>query len=259
MLHPLKKTIVLLGFVLVAQNMLAQDVPSRFLHFYSYNFDYKINKKIKLRAGELFSFNSETYRMDFTQFKLGGTYYWNKKWSSDLLYKPMLFKGTTKDIWYHRLSANLTHRSKLFELPFKNSITAEVFSPSPRKHKYRFIYTAKLSFKNKVLPLRATPYLKYQLYYYLGGEKVDYYDETGTQLLATNSPDGFHRYRIGAGVRFRPAKKFYVTLYYIWQEEFNMKSSNNRELNILNQSQTRIVNPFNDYQVLGLSLSYSLK
>jgi len=241
-----------------SQSILAQDLPSKFLNFYSYNFDYKLNKKVKLKAGNLFSFDTKTYKMNFTQFKLGATLRWNKKLSSDFYYKPMLFKGATKDIWYHRLSANLTHRSKLFRLPLKNTITTEVFSPSPRKHKYRFIYTAKLSFKNKVLPLRATPYIKYQLYYYLGGTKVNYYDTTGTQLLATNSPDGFHRYRLGTGVRFRPVKKFYVTLYYIWQEEFNMKSSKNRELNIPNQSQTRIINPFNDYQVVGLSFSYSL-
>ncbi len=234
----------------------AQDLESDFFHFYSYNFDYKLNQKVHLKAGELFSFKSDSYELQFTLFKLGGTYRFSKRISTEFYYKPMLFKGSTGDIWYHRLSALLNYRSTLFSLPLKNTLTAESYSPRFKKYGYRFIYSIKLYFKNNFLPLRATPYIKYQLYYYLGGKPLNYWDENGETLLARNAPNDFHRYRLGTGVRFRPASHFYITLYYIWQEEFNTTFTKNRQLNILNKSQTAIKYAFNDYQVLGLGLSY---
>jgi len=254
------KKLFLVLFVLVSTyTSTAQDLDSNFNHFYSYNFDYKLNKKIKFYAGELFSFNSDTYTLRYTQLKIGARYrFSNRAFSTELYYKPLLFKGNTKDIWYHKLAGSVTHRSKVFSLPLKNSLTAEWFFPQLKKYQYRFIYAIKLSFKNDFLPLRATPYLKYQLYYYLSGEPLNYFDESG-KIVATNAPNDFHRYRIGAGIRFRPVKNFHVTIYYIWQEEFNTTFTNNRQLNILNENQTAIKDPFNDYQVLGLSLTYSLK
>jgi hypothetical protein len=236
----------------------AQDLESEFLHFYSYNFDYKLNTKVHFKAGELFTFKRDSYELQYTLFKLGATYRFSKRITTEFLYKPMLFKGSTGDIWYQRLSTSLIYRSTLFSLPLKNTITAEWYSPLFKKYRYRFIYTIKLSFKNNFLPLRATPYIKYQLYYYLGGKPLNYWDENGEILLARNAPNDFHRYRVGAGVRFRPAKHFYITIYYIWQEEFNTTFTNYRQLNILNKSQTAIKYAFNDYQVLGLSLTYYL-
>ncbi|HFC01072.1 MAG TPA: DUF2490 domain-containing protein [Phaeodactylibacter sp.] len=247
---------ILISFIL--NPLQAQDVKSDFNSYFSYSLSYRLNKKIKLHAGQLLCFNNNPYEFQYNQMKFGASYRFSKKISVDLYVKPMLFKGTIQSKWYNRLSTTISHRAKIFSLPLKNSITAEWHFPQLKKYRYRFIYTLKYSFKNKVLPLRATPYIKYQLYYYLGGRPMNYYDEAGDVLLARQAPNDFHRFRLGAGVRFRPFKKFYVTLYYIWQQEFNTTFTKNRKLNILNKSQTKIKYPFNDYQVLGLSLSYSI-
>lgn len=237
----------------------AQDVDSEIIHFYSFNLDYKINTQINLQAGELFSFDSRSYHLNFVQSKLGATYRFNKRISMDFFYKPLLFKNTSGDIWYHRLSTSFHYRSRLFSFPIKNSITADWFFPQLKKYRYRFIYSIKLSLKNNFLPLRATPYLKSQLYYYLDGKPLNYWDDNREKLLARNAPNDFHRLRLGTGVRFRPSKHLYVSLYYIWQIEFNTTFTTNRQINILNKSQTAIKYPFNDYQVIGLSLSYYLR
>jgi hypothetical protein len=253
------KIILIIFFCTSITLVKAQDIESKFIHFYSFNLDYKLNEKVHLQVGELFSFKTGTYNLQFTQFKLGGSYRFTERISSDIYFKPMLFKGSSRDIWYQRLSASFNYRSTIFTLPLKNTLTAEWFSPQLQKYRYRFIYSIKLYFKNKFLPLRATPYLRGQLYYYLDGKPLNYWDENGETLLARNSPNDFHRYRLSAGIRFRPAKHFYVTLYYIQQEEFNTTFTKYRQLNILNKSQTAIKYPFNDYQVLGLSLTYYLK
>jgi len=248
----------LLYFLSIIQ-LKSQDVDTRFNSYQGYSIDYRFNKKSKVRVGQLFCINHNPSRLQFIQYKLGWIKRINDPWSIDFHYKPMFFRGNSRNIWFHRLSINTTKRDKLFKLPMQNSITAEVFLPRLNKYRYRFIYTFKYSFKNKVLPLRATPYIKYQLYYYLGGKALDYYNDTGEILLASQAPNDFHRYRLSGGIRMRAAKYFYITLYYIWQEEFNTLLTSNRSLNILNQNQTRILYPYNDYQVVGLSLSYSIK
>ena len=249
-------TLVLLGIAFCS--IQAQDAEADFNSYFSYNVDYRLNKKTKLKFGQLIAFKYQPFDFQYSQMKFGIAHRVTKKTTVDFYYKPMYFKGNTLSRWYHRLSTSISKSSKLFSLPLKNTITAEWHFPKLQKYQYRFIYTLKYSFKNKILPLRATPYIKYQLYYYLGGKPLDYFDETGEVLVARQSPDDFHRYRIGGGIRFRPAKYFYVTLYYIWQEEFNTKLTTNRSINILNNSQTAIKYPFNDYQVVGLSLSYSI-
>lgn len=240
---------------------LSQDLNSNVNHRYGFNLDYKFNKfnkKIKLQTGFISAFNSRSYDPFFYQFKLGLDYRFNKRFSGKVFYKPILLKGNTKDSWHDRFGTSASYRSKLFGLPLKNTITAEGFFPKFNKYQFRFVYSIRLNFKNNFLPLRATPYISYQLYYYLNGNPLDYYDDSGETLLASNPPNGLHRYRIGTGVRFRAKKRLYVTLYYVWQEEFNTTFQDYRQLNILNKNQTSIRYPFNDYQVLGVSVSYTL-
>jgi len=236
----------------------AQDLETNLNNYYSYTLDYRLNKKSKIKIGQLYCINTPS-RLQYIQHKLGWEYRINKEWSIDTYYKGMFFRGNSKNIWYHRFSSAIKKRDKLFGLPLQNSINSEFFFPKLNKFQYRFIYTLKYSFKNKFLPLRATPYIKYQLYYYLNGNSLDYYDDSGEELIISQAPNDFHRYRLSGGIRFRAAKYFYITVYYIWQEEFNTLLTNNREINILNQNQTKIKYPYNDYQVIGLSLSYSIR
>ncbi|MDC8005274.1 hypothetical protein POV27_14525 [Aureisphaera galaxeae] len=249
-------TILFIGFFFTKS--LSQDFNSDFNHRYGFNLDYRFTKKTKLQTGFLSAFNADNYDPFFYQFKLGLDYRFNKRISGKVFYKPILLKGNTEGTWRDRFGASLDYRSTLFGLPLRNRITAEGFFPTFNKYQYRFVYYIKLNFKNDFLPLRATPYINYQLYYYLGGNPLDYYDEDGETLLASNPPNGFHRYRIGAGIRFRAERGLYVTLYYIWQEEFNTTFQDFRQINILNRNQTSIRYPFNDYQVLGVSVSYTI-
>jgi len=255
---PLFRLIKLFFLLCLFNTLSAQDIESGLNSYYSYSIDYRLNKKSRIKFGQLYCINPP-YRLQYIQQKVGWSHRLHKKWDVNAYYKVMFFRGNNRNLWYHRLSTELKRRDELFGLPLQNSINSEFFFPRLNKFQYRFIYTLKYSFKNKILPLRATPYIKYQLYYYLNGKPLNYYDESGEVLLASQSPNDFHRFRLGGGIRFRAAKYFYITLYYTWQEEFNTLLTKNREINILNQSQTKIKYPYNDYQVIGLSLSYSIK
>ena len=254
-----KSFLAFIIFLSVLPNTInSQDINTTLANYYSYNINFKLNNS-KVYVGQLLAFNNNPNILKFNQFKIGISKRVLKNISIRFFYKPMILYGKSKNFLYHQLSPSVTLRSKLFTLPLRNSVTVDLFLPKLKKYKFRFIYTLKLFFKNKYLPFRTTPYIKFQLYYYLNGKPIKYYNRNSSDLLIRNSPNDFHRFRLGMGIRFRPIKYFYITLYYTLQKEFNTSLTENRGLNIWNKKQTKIQSPFNNYQILGLNFSYSIR
>ncbi len=237
----------------------SQDINTTLANYYSYNINFRLNNNTKIYIGQILAFKNIPNRLKFNQFKIGINKRVQKNITISFFYKPMIFHGKSKNFLYHQLSPSVTYRSKLFTLPLRNSFTVDLFLPKLKKYKFRFIYTLKYFFRNKYLPFRATPYIKFQLYYYLNGKPIKYYNVNSSELLIKNSPNDFHRFRLGMGIRFRPIKHFYITLYYTLQKEFNTSLTKNRGLNIWNKKHTKIQSPFNNYQILGLNFSYSIR
>jgi hypothetical protein len=143
-------------------------------------------------------------------------------------------------------------------LPLKHTITAEMFLPAMPKFQYRFVYSFSYFFKNNKLPFGITPFIKGDLYYYLSGSNNSYYDDLNN-LAVKQAPNDFHRFRIGAGITAKPFPMVRATAYYMYQKEFNTNLTTYRELNMLNHSQTKINDPFNNFGVIGFELDFILR
>ena len=111
------------------------------------------------------------------------------------------------------------HNSKLGKLRIRNAFTAEHNFTQRPKFQQRYYYTLKVTYRNNKLPLKMRPYITNKLYYYSGGNPRIYDIEEG--LVPPGSidaeeglaPNGFHAYRIQAGVRMEIAKNVSLNVF----------------------------------------------
>ena len=246
-----------------------QDVAPGFKNWYIAGLTARVSPVTSIKFSQLYAIDTqaEDQRLEFTQTTLAGSFRMSKKLSTSFGYKQSVLRGEDENKQFHRVFTDLSLSSNLSEKwRMKNTVTAEYHWPQLRKFQYRFIYTNKISFKNKKWPLRASPYIKNQVYYYLGGRPMTYYldvpeDGEGEEVedRIVQSPNDFHRYRFTGGVRMRLTRGLYATVFYTWQKEFNTPFTNYRDIHVPNRSGTRIRAPFNDYSLVGLSVNYSFK
>ncbi len=150
----------------------------------------------------------------------------------------------------------------------KNTIQAEKYFPRLQKFGARLVFTNKWTFHPGNWPLKMTPYIRNQLYYYQGGDPITYWldeddieisEEGESEEFIRQAPNGLHRYRFTLGVRSKLSKELALSLFFMRQVEFNTGWAPYRELNVYNQSMTRIKRPFNNYSLIGISLNYTFK
>lgn len=243
-----------------------QDLPPGFKNWATGTFNLRISKKNTIRFSQLYAFNTKPSGLQFIQSNVSFDRRLNKPWSAGFGYAHSAFKSSSGSFnQYHRVFVSATHRQYWGNFRGKLGGKAEFHFPQLRKWQYRFIVSHKLSWRNKFFPFKGTPYIKNQLYYYAGGREVKYWEldesEEGSEeyvLGAERAPNGWHRYRFTAGMRFRFTKSFAGSFYYTIQREFNTPW-NPYGLNVYNKSQTRIKVPFNNFSLVGVSLSYTLK
>ncbi len=235
----------------------AQDLPPGFKTYYNLGMDMRLSKRWTARVKQLYGFEIDSsYYLKLLLNTASFEYRPSKNTRVEVAYRPMYFRGNTRFLWYHRISLKASQRLRLDKFSWKNSLTAEWFFPIQPKYEYRFILASRL-YGPSVLPWKGKPYLQGQLYYYLNGKPLKYYDENGDWVV-TQSPNDFHRYRISIGARFRPTRSLRLSIYYTLQREFNTGLTQNRDINVPNRSGSKIRYAFNDYSVLGLSLTFKL-
>ena len=261
----MKKLISLLILFLLAQVIEAQDLSPDFKNWYITSINLKLSKKNAISISHLTSFNTNSYRLGFRQSSIIYTRKFNKHLSSAAGYNYNTIKGSRRNTNYHRIQLALTHKVKMNHVSMQNKIQLEQFAPRLPKYMSRGIITNKWKYSNKKWPLRLSPYIKNQFFYYLGGQAITYQDEfineegEEEELLITQAPNGWHRYRLTLGIRARLAKQLHASLFYTFQREFNTGLAPYRELNVPSISGTRTVLPFNNYSLLGISLAYTFK
>ena len=125
-----------------------------------------------------------------------------------------------------------------------NTVQLEKYFPTLRKFGSRGVITNKWSYSNRSWPLKLSPYIKQQLYYYQGGEPINYgipeedleefepEDEDDEPEELEQSPNGFHRYRITGGVRMKLAKATCIEPLLYQTIEFNTGFAPYREINV---------------------------
>lgn len=253
----MKKLLILAAVLPALFQANAQDLPAGFKNWLSLGTEIEVSKKLTLELSHMSCFNTGPYELQFSQLTVGAEYKLRK--NTYLLggVEQYHFRSGSDFNLFHKLYTGFMLR-KAFGLPLKNMLELEWFLPQQKKHGLRAVYTLSYSLKNDVLPWKGRPFVKGQLYYYYGGAPLTYYGENEV-VLAQQSPNDLHRYRLTGGIVFKPIKRWQMTLYYLWNKEFNTGLFENRDLNIPSKNGTKIKYPFNDYSVLGLSFTYQIK
>lgn len=262
-MHPLK-TLVLLSFVLLTLGQaMAQDLPPGMKAWGTMGLQLRLNKRNAIEVSQLSAFNTGPFRTQFLQTNLGWAHKMGDRWNLDIGMARSLFKSEDEFVSYNRVLTEVEFKQKWGLWSMKHSVRAEYHFPQLRKWQSRFIYSNKISYKFKQLPFRPQPFVRNQIYWYQGGRTVKYYEEgeSGEQeFLFRQAPNGFHRYRLTLGVRSRLAKRFYATVFYTQQREFNLpfESTQMRNLNVLT-AKGNVQAPFNNFSLVGFRLDYTLK
>lgn len=218
-----------------------------------------VSKTVDFKLSELAAFSpSNAYALNFAQtsaaFSVDVTKQLSFKFGDQLNYIP----GSTNAL-RNRIFVEGSVDNKFSKLlKAEHSLQAEWHSKTEIRYQQRYIFTNSLSLRHRFSPLQLRPSLSYSLYYNVGGRPLQYYDKAGDPTVR-QTPDGFHRGRFYARVNSRINRHVQLTLYYMNQSEFNLLTPDDKKINVLNPSMGKIVRPFDDYNVVGLFLLFSIK
>ncbi len=220
----------------------------------SIQLDLSLSKKTSLRLSHLRGYNiTNNYDNEFNQTSARIDYDVTKQFS---LAAGVTINGSLlSDEGASRIMARTTYKFPVADyLSWSNSLQGEVHSSKETRYRYRMIYITRLGTKNRFKFLRLSPSVSYWLFYNIGGDKIQYFDKSGDPI-AFETPDGFHRGRLFVNLNSKINKYLSVSLYYMMQREFNLFSSEFHKINIINPNDELIIRPFNDYNVLGTTVS----
>ncbi len=269
---------IIIGIVSFCSTVQAQDLFTGTKLWSGISIKKSIKKKNKLEIEVLHSRNINAFSFSFHQT----TVFWQRKFADNLWWKAGYSIGnynwntTYRDLGFipnnyglitiHRFSAALIHKIKLSKhLKIKQTLVPQYYLKRLNKYRLRTLYRLKLYYSKSKLPLKASPFIEGMLYHYFDGVPVIYSSDK------YRSPNGIHRYRIKTGIKIKPVKswKMRIILYYLYQQEFNLNGLG-QELNYLrpvrnaftypsSPYKSNVLNPFNNYQVIGIHLTLSIK
>lgn len=234
----IKKTFILLLFF-SSFTMSSQDLTDNLKAWTGASLSYKINEDFKAKLSQLFAFNVSPINYSFSQTKLSLSYKIKRRTYVEGGYVRGLFNDSNSlraqgasSGWFNtlvvdRIYGNFSYKHDVaHRLSLRHKIEFQYFFPDIDKYKTRSIYSARFGYNVRKSSL--SPYLEGQFFYYQGG-------------IISN---GIKRYRIKAGVSFKPIKdsSMRASVYCMIQNEINTDQL-----------------PDNDYAVIGTSLSFKIK
>lgn len=224
----------------------------------SANASYSLTRDWSLSAGHLRSYEiSNNYKNSFNQISIRTSYDITKRvgisGGVQWMTIPSSASGTRT-----RLYLKGDHTTRIArKLNWNNSLQVETNSAAETRFRQRIILGTRLSPRKRLDFLNLSPSVSYRLFYNIGGDPISYYDQDG-KLVARQTPDGFHRHRIQLNANSKISDLFRVNLYFMMQREFNFLSGDTRRMNVPNLTKTRTVRPFDNYNVIGLSLNLDI-
>jgi len=244
----MKKASILALLVIAISSCYAQNDLK---NWNSLQLNLSLSKKIDVTIGHLRSYNiSNGYANEFNQSSVRIDYDITKRFS---ISGGAIIGGFSPADGANRLTLRSTYQIPVFDkLEWSNSIQGEIHSSKETNYKYRILYITKLSTKKRFDFLRLRPSVSYSLYYNIGGKPIDYYDQND-DFAVRQTPDGFHRGRLSLNLNSKVTKNFNVSLYGMIQREFNLFSDDYHKINVVNPISGRIVRPFNNYNVIGVT------
>ena len=216
-----------------------------------------ITKKLDLKLSHLRAFNiSNGISPDFNQSSVHLNYDLTRKIELSAGY---IFSGSTSLAdGGSRVWTRLGYKIKIAKvLSWSNSLQGEIHDQAENRYRYRIIWLTRLSPRKRLDFLNLSPSISYNLFYNIGGDPINYYDEDGN-VIARQTPDGFHRGRLTLSLNSKISKSFSISVYYMHQQEFNLFSSELRKMNIENPVTGKVARRFDNFNVAGLTLSYDI-
>jgi len=219
--------------------------------------DLSLTKKLDLRFGHLRGYNiSNGFSSDFNQSSIHLDYDFTKRFSMStgaILGSLSVADGA------NRFVLRGTYKTPIADvLNWSNSIQGEVHSSNETRYRYRLIYITRLATKKRLDFLRLSPSVSYSLFYNIGGNPIQYYDKNEIPAVR-QTPDGFHRGRLSFNLNSRVTKNLSLSVYYMMQREFNLFTDDYHKINVFNPVTGKIVRRFQDYNVIGITLSFDFK
>ncbi|MEQ1797716.1 MAG: DUF2490 domain-containing protein [Lacibacter sp.] len=214
-------------------------------------------KKLDLQVSHLRSYNiSNNFTNNFNQTTASLDYDLKKRMSVKVGVMNTGVPAST--INKQRYFARFTYRLPVADvITWSNSLQAEIHSANETRFRNRIIYITRVSNKKRFDFLRLNVSAAYWLFYNTGGNAINYYDKDGA-VVARNTPNGLHRGRLFLTANSKLTKDLSLSLYYMQQQEFNLLSGNYHQMNVVNPLTGKTARAFDNYNVVGLSLSYDL-
>lgn len=217
-----------------------------------------ITKKFDVEIGHTRSYNiSNQYKNDFNQTAFQFQYRQNRKWSFSTgaqFLKPVGSTGTRTRVF---VRAAYTTRIIDKQLNWTNSLRVDHNSVNETRFRQRIILGTRLSLRNRLSFLNLSPSVSYNLFYNIGGNSIPYYDAEN-KLIERSTPDGFHRGRFVVNLNSKINDYLQLSVYLMAQREFNLLSSPTNKMNVFDPVRNRVIRPFDNYNVVGLTLGFSL-
>lgn len=245
----MKRAFCLLSLLLIMYTAFGQQ----WKNWNSASVNLAFSKKIELSVSHLRSYSIfDSYSNGFNQTSVSLDYDFTKRFSAKAGYS--LTKFPADNVSAPKYSLRSTYKFPVGKaINWANSIQGELHSATTKNYNYRIIYITRFSPKHRMEFLKLSPSVSYWLFYNIGGKSIQYFDESGSPL-AKDTPDGLHRGRFLLNLNSKINNNLSLSLYYLNQHEFNLIGN---DLNVTNPRNGKIVRPFSNYQVAGISLSLS--
>lgn len=219
----------------------------------SLNARVSLADKWQLRAGHLRGYQADNrFRNHFNQTGLTVSYEAAKR--LDLAAGVLFITPTGRDT-RTRLFLRATHTKRISrQLNWINTLRLETNSANEPRFRQRVMLGTRLATRKRLDFANVRPAVGYQLFYNIGGRPINYYNDN-KELLASQTPDGFHRGRLFLNLDFKVNDLLSIDVNYFNQQEFNLLSGPTRRMNVPNQNGTRIQRPFRPFNMLGVALT----
>ena len=222
------------------------------------NANASVTRKLDISASHLRSYViTGAFNNNFNQTTLQADYDLTKRISIRGAALLTTFPGQTNQTI--RLITRFSYTKRIFKkVNWTSGLQLEYHSKNETRYRSRAILVTRFATRKRVTPLRLSPSVSYLLFYNIGGDSVRYFDQTGN-VIARNTPDGFHRGRLFINLNSKITNHLSMSIYYMRQSEFNLFTPATRKMNVINPNTGRISRPFDNYNVAGVSLQYNFK
>lgn len=215
---------------------------------------FGLTKKLSAKLVYMESFNmTNSWKNEFSQTTFQTDYDFNKKFSVRGAVVTT-FSSSSSPTRFLLRGTYTARIAKKFN--WSNALQFERHTLQEDRYRYRIIYVTRFAPAKRLKFLRLAPSVSYMLYYNIGGDPIQYYDDQGDKTVS-QPPNGFHRGRIYVNLNSKITTNFSVSLYYMRQNEFNFLTPADRRMNYVKPGGTTVRRPFDEYNVLGLSLMYN--